>query len=208
VRHREWQACTLSDATLSVLPSYPEPLARRGNHHLHVGSAHLRAQLRVLGASAVEPGTTGLVRVHLPSPLPLVMGDRYLLRDGGRAETLGGGEILDVAPVLSATRARPDRSVRRVVAEHGWIEVDLLRRLTGVAVRPTLGRWAVSAEARAAAERGCRRTSSEQVLSGWRPAPYPKKTVCCWPKCLAPVCRAAATSAPATRPTCSGSTRW
>ena len=32
--------------------------------------------------------------------LPLLPGDRYVLRETGRDETVGGGEVLDVHPVL------------------------------------------------------------------------------------------------------------
>ena len=58
------------------------------------------------------PGGEGLVRLHLATALPLLPGDRYVLRESGRDETVGGGEILDVAPVRPASRARPDRPRR------------------------------------------------------------------------------------------------
>jgi selenocysteine-specific elongation factor len=60
---------------------------------------------------------------------------------------VGGGEILDVDPMLPASRARPDRDVDRVVAERGWVDVDELRRLTGVAQEPRGGNWVVAEEA-------------------------------------------------------------
>jgi selenocysteine-specific elongation factor len=81
--------------------------------------------------------------------LPLLPGDRYILRESGRNETVGGGEILDVDPVLPAARAHPDRRVERVVAERGWIEPAQLERLTGVHVEPNVaGRWVVTPAAR------------------------------------------------------------
>jgi selenocysteine-specific elongation factor len=104
----------------------------------------------VLGDSAIEPGTTGAVRLHLRRSLPLLPGDRYILRESGRDETIGGGQILDVDPVLPAAKARPDRSLRRVVAERGWVDVDELRRLTGESAPATVGRWVVADEALAA----------------------------------------------------------
>ncbi len=76
-------------------------------------------RVRVLGDRPIAPGTDGAIRLHLPHPLPLLPGDRFVLRESGRSETVGGGEILDVDPVLPASRARPDRSVERVVAERG-----------------------------------------------------------------------------------------
>ena len=100
----------------------------------------------------IRPGETGLVRLHLPVPLPLVMGDRYVLREDGRGETVGGGEILDVAPVLRASRARPTMDVDRIVAEREWVDAGDLEALTGHRREPTVGRWVVSDAARAAAE--------------------------------------------------------
>ena len=93
---------------------------------------------------SIAPGTTGLVRLHLRRRLPLVVGDRFVLRESGRSETVGGGEVLDVDPVLPAARARPDRSVDRMIAERGLIEVDKLIILTGVHREPDAGRWAVA----------------------------------------------------------------
>src|SRR5581483_3427363 len=86
---------------------------------------------------AIAPGSTGFVRLHLPVAVPLTPGDRYVLRESGRSETVGGGEVFDVDPVVRAARARPDRSVERVVAERGWVDVDELERLTGERRPPT-----------------------------------------------------------------------
>src|SRR4051794_17339763 len=112
-----------------------------------MGSGEYPVRLRVLGADTIPPGGSGLVRLHLPHPLALLPGDRYVLRESGRGETVGGGEILDIAPVVPASRAKPDRSVDRVVAERGWVEVADLERLTGERRPPVIGRWVVSPEA-------------------------------------------------------------
>src|SRR5207248_1101103 len=52
---------------------------------------------------------------------------------------------------LPARQARPTRSVERVVAERGWVDVGLLERLTGERRPPVLGRWVVSEAALTAA---------------------------------------------------------
>ena len=107
----------------------------------------------MLGEEAIAPGKVGAVRLHLPVPVPLLPGDRFIVRESGRDETVGGGEVLDVAPVLRASRARPSRSVERVVAERGWVEADLLERLTGERREPTVGgRWVVDPGARSVTE--------------------------------------------------------
>ena len=77
--------------------------------------------MRVLGGAADRSRLDGLVRLHLPTPIPALPGDRYVIRETGRIETLGGGAFLDVEPVLPASKAAPDRTVDRVVAERGWV---------------------------------------------------------------------------------------
>jgi selenocysteine-specific elongation factor len=150
VRAEQWHRTRMTDASLTVLASIDHEVTRRGAFLAYVGSGEYPVKVRVLGDEAIWPGETGSVRLWWPSPLPLLPGDRYVLREAGRAETVGGGEVLDVAPVLPAARARPDRSADRVVDERGWVEVDELARLTGVVRSPTLGRWIVSDAARAA----------------------------------------------------------
>jgi selenocysteine-specific elongation factor len=154
-----WRSTERFDASITVLAGLAHDVSRRGAYLAYVGSGEHPVRLRVLGADAVAPGTTGAVRVHLlhRTPLPLVPGDRYILRESGRDETVGGGEILDVAPVLPASKARPDRRVERVVAERGWVDADELERLTGERRDPDVGRWVASAEARRAAGDSLRR---------------------------------------------------
>ena len=95
----------------------------------------------------------GFVRVFLPVPLPMLPGDRYVLRESGRDETIGGGEVLDIAPVTKASHAAPDGTVERAIAERGWVDVGELELLTGVAVEPAVGHWA-DADDSLAATRG------------------------------------------------------
>jgi selenocysteine-specific elongation factor len=149
VRAGQWEPTRVFDAELGVLSGLDHPVSRRGAYHLSVGSGEQPATLRLLGAgpAEVEPGGRAFVRVHLPVDVPLVPGDRFVVRESGRGETVGGGEVLDVAPVLPARRAQPNRSVERVVAERGWVDVDLLERLTGERQPPVLGRWVVADDA-------------------------------------------------------------
>ncbi len=154
-----WWSTERFDASLAVLTGLDHDVSRRGAYVAYVGSGEHPVRLRVLGADAVAAGTTGAVRIHLlhRTPLPLVPGDRYILRESGRDETVGGGEVLDVAPALPASKARPDRRVERVVAERGWVDADELERLTGERRDPDLGRWVTSEEARRAAADSLRR---------------------------------------------------
>jgi selenocysteine-specific elongation factor len=143
VRSGQWHHTRVVDASLTVLDRLDHPVSRRGAHVLYLGSGEHPVRMRILGPDALEPGTRGAVRLHLPVPLPLLPGDRFILRESGRAETVGGGEILDVDPVERASSARPDRSVDRVVSQRGWVDADELERLTGERRDPDVGRWVV-----------------------------------------------------------------
>jgi selenocysteine-specific elongation factor len=151
VRSDQWHHATTVDASLTVLGSLDHDVSRRGAYVAYIGSGEHPIRLRVLGPDRLPPGSRGSVRLHLATALPLLPGDRYVLREMGRGETIGGGEILDVDPRRSAARADPDRSVDRVVRERGRITVDELERLTGERREPTLGRWVTDADAVAAA---------------------------------------------------------
>ena len=142
-RRGDWHHTDRFDASLRVLDSLDHPVSRRGAYTVHIGSADVPARLRVIGPEAIAAGDTGVVRLLLDTSLPLLPGDRFVLRESGRQETVGGGEVLDVDPITAVSRARPDRSLDRVVAERGWVDADVLRRLTGVERTPDVGRWVV-----------------------------------------------------------------
>jgi len=156
VRPGQWEPATVVDASLTVLAALGHAVSRRGAYQAHIGSGEHPVKLRMLaagngGAESIAQGDTGYVRLHVPAPLPLLPGDRFVLRESGRNETVGGGEILDVAPVLAAARARPSRSVDRVVSERGWIDADTLERLTGERRAATVDGWVVDPDALTAA---------------------------------------------------------
>ena len=148
---RRWHPATAFDATLVVLASHPAPLKAKGAFTMHVGTAAIGVRLRLLaGTDAIGAGEEGLVRLLADRALPLLPGDRYILREAGRGVTVGGGEILEVDPFRRVGAARPDRSVRRVVAERGWILAAELERRTGEATPATLGAWVIDADRLAA----------------------------------------------------------
>ncbi|MEU7948209.1 selenocysteine-specific translation elongation factor [Micromonospora taraxaci] len=113
---------------------------------LHVGSAAVPVRVRPLG-----PDT---VRLRLARPLPLLVGDRALLRDPGRHHVTGGVRVLDVAPpplarrgaaaaraqVLAELDGRPDLAGelrRRRLVRAG----TLIRMGVPVDAAPVAGDW-------------------------------------------------------------------
>jgi selenocysteine-specific elongation factor len=69
---------------------YVTELTNRGAYHLHLGSGAWPVRLRQID--------DGVAVLDLPQALPLMMGDRFILRDTGRRMVVAGGRILDPAP--------------------------------------------------------------------------------------------------------------
>jgi selenocysteine-specific elongation factor len=70
---------------------------------LLTGTAERRARVALIGEKPIGPGERGFGRIHVEgAPLPLLPGDRFVLRgfarEAGVGSTLGGGIVLDVAP--------------------------------------------------------------------------------------------------------------
>ena len=147
VRDGDWHVTSMVDASITVLAALDHPLSRRGAHTVHVGSDEIPVRVRVLGPESIAPGESGFVRLHLSREVPLLPGDRYVLRESGRGETVGGGEVLDVAPTTRAVEARPDKDPDSLIARRGWIDVGDFRRLTGTERSGTVGRWIVDPDA-------------------------------------------------------------
>ncbi|WP_433493223.1 selenocysteine-specific translation elongation factor [Micromonospora sp. CA-248089] len=118
---------------------------------LHAGSAAVPARVRPLG-----PDT---VRLRLDRPLPLLIGDRALLRDPGRHHVAGGVTVLDVDPpplrrrgaaaaraaVLAGLDGRPDLAGelrRRRLVRAG----DLTRMGVPPTATPVTGQWLADPE--------------------------------------------------------------
>ena len=146
VRSDQWHHTRSVDVELTVLGSLGSDVTRRGAYALYLGSGEWPVRLRVLGPERIAPGQTGYARLHLPVALPIVMGDRFVLRDFGRGQTVGGGTVLDPDPQLRAAVAKPDARPERLLAERGWVRAAHLERLTGQRFEPVLGDWVAPAE--------------------------------------------------------------
>ena len=121
----QWHRTPTVDASLRVL-GVARPRRRRGAARTSPTSGQRRARRAAAHARAGEriaPGEAGLVRLHLPVALPLLPGDRYVLRESGRVrDGRRAARCSTSTPRAPASRARPDRSVDRVVAERGWVD--------------------------------------------------------------------------------------
>ena len=136
-----WKMTDVFDANITTLTELPRPLTHRGSFTIHIGSHFQSASVRIIGAELLAAASTGLIRVRFAQPLPLVPGDRYLLRDTSTNSPIGGGTILDVDPIVRVSRAQPTGSVESIMSGRGFIPVEEARRLTGQPLEPVVGRW-------------------------------------------------------------------
>ena len=137
------------DVWLRALPQkltgYETEISDRGAHLLHVGSAELPVRIKLIGSDLLQNGDEGAAQLYLRSPLPLERGDRFVIRDAGRALTVGGGTVLDPLPpyarktdaghvrvLETLRRAHPEEALTALVNEMGEIPVEesRLRTLT------------------------------------------------------------------------------
>jgi selenocysteine-specific elongation factor len=141
------------DVRLSLLPSAPRPLKSRTRVHLHSYTMEAVAEIALHGAKHLSPGAQAFARLKLPEPALLLPGDRFIIRQFSPVVTIGGGVVLDSAPVPRmpehesflqvlessdpepilrariARRGHTGISTSRLVAETGWPRNFLESRL-------------------------------------------------------------------------------
>lgn len=152
----EWRPTRVIEALLRPVRHLAHPITARGAYKLYTGSSETDARLRLYGTTKLEPGAEAFVRVTASTSLVLDVGDRFVLRDAGRRETVGGGVVLDVAPP-ARSGADPDRRLRArasaareelpqlLVGERGAILRAEAATLTGSPANagPVVGEWFV-----------------------------------------------------------------
>lgn len=115
----------LTSATVDVLAtSLPgRALERTGDWIVHIGSARLPATLLQIGGAVKAPKgdraarATGPMRIALSRPVPLLVGDRLVIRETGRQATMGGAVVLDPDPQGALPRGqRRQRHVVRLMS--------------------------------------------------------------------------------------------
>jgi selenocysteine-specific elongation factor len=142
VHPEEWRTTSVFEGSLSPVRGVSHELSARGAYKLYAGAAERDARVRIYGGRAVAPGAPAFVRIHASAPLVLAPGDRFVLREAGRDETVAGGTVLDAAPPRRAG-ADPEARLRArdaatpaelpaiVVRERGAIESHELRAIVG-----------------------------------------------------------------------------
>jgi selenocysteine-specific elongation factor len=143
-----------ADVLLRLLASAPRALKNRARVHFH---SYTMETVVEISRAQLAPGQEGVARIKLPTAALLLPGDRFIIRQFSPVVTIGGGVVLDAAPlpsragsgdflkvmaeggdeaVLTARVGRrgPDGISRaRLISETGWtrgrIEAALARAL-------------------------------------------------------------------------------
>jgi selenocysteine-specific elongation factor len=143
-RAGQWRPTSVIEAKLVPIRGLQHPLTARGAYKLYVGTAERDARLRLYDASELRPGRDSFARLTLSRPVVAEVGDRFVLREAGRRETVAGGVVLDPDPPARPGRDPAGRLARRdgaprdrlaplLVAERGAVRDSDLRPLAGVA---------------------------------------------------------------------------
>jgi selenocysteine-specific elongation factor len=105
------------DATCELLADAPAPLKPRQRVRFHIGTSEVMARVHLLDRQELEPGSRGYVQLRLEAPVIALPRDRYVIRSYSPMVTIGGGELLDVAPAKA--RRSPTLVARLQVLETG-----------------------------------------------------------------------------------------
>lgn len=73
-----------------------KPLPHKHPLRINVGTAEVMATIKFPDRQRMQPGDGGAAILDLAKPVPLVVGDRIVLRSYSPVSTIGGGVVLDV----------------------------------------------------------------------------------------------------------------
>ncbi len=118
------------DATCELLADAPTPLKPRQRVRFHIGTSEVMARVHLLDRDQLEPGDRGYVQLRLEAPVVALPRDRYVIRSYSPMVTIGGGELLDVAPAKA--RRSPALVARLAVLERGEPEAVVEEHLRRV----------------------------------------------------------------------------
>jgi selenocysteine-specific elongation factor len=87
------------DVSMRLLSSAPRPLKARTRVHFHSNTMETVAEVAFHSVKQLHPGEEVFARLKLPSPALLLPGDRFIIRQFSPVLTVGGGVVLDAAPI-------------------------------------------------------------------------------------------------------------
>ena len=92
------------DRYAAVKTAGAKPLKERARVHLHAYTSETIAEVRLYGKKQMAPGETTFAQLRLQDPTLMLPGDRFILRQFSPVVTVGGGVVLDAAPIAKLKR--------------------------------------------------------------------------------------------------------
>jgi len=128
---------TLIDVQLRYLPDVlrsgsgqpASPLRHNTWLKFFSGTTETMARVRLLGQEELEPGESGWAQLELREAIPLVKGDRFIVRIPSPPATVGGGIVVDPNPRRRHRRFRPEVIARLETLVRGSPAEILLQTL-------------------------------------------------------------------------------
>lgn len=120
------------DVLLRVPPGTDKPFAGRGRYHLHIGTADVMAETRLLSVAPIGPGEAGFVRLRTERPVVALWGDRAILRDASAKRTVAGVRVIDPAAPIRRRRGEDRLGILGgMAAENPEVALAVLLELPG-----------------------------------------------------------------------------
>ena len=119
------------DVSISLL-STAKPLKNRARVHFHAYTSETVAEVVLFEGKQLAPGSDGIAQLRLSEAVLLAPGDRFILRQFSPVITIGGGQVIDAAPLpRSRTRKKkPDDIAGTLQAlRQGGAEAVLFTRI-------------------------------------------------------------------------------
>ena len=121
------QATSRLDVKLSLLSS-AKPLKSGARVHLHAFASETVATVRLLQSKKMHPASDGFAQLQLADSLLLVPDDRFIIRQFSPVITIGGGVVLDAAPLK---KGAADKRVKFLeIQSSGDLQARLRGRVT------------------------------------------------------------------------------
>jgi selenocysteine-specific elongation factor len=108
VSQKDFEAASLVDVEIRLLPGAPVGLKTKARMRFHLGSSEVMGRAGLIGRQKLSPGESCFAHVVLESPIVAGFGDRFVIRTYSPMRTIGGGTVLD--PFASRYRRR-DRTL-------------------------------------------------------------------------------------------------
>jgi len=120
---------TLLDVDFHYLESNTKKLKNRTQVRVHMGTREVTGWIALLENDTLEPADEAFAQLILKEPISAWPGDHFVIRGSSPMTTLGGGIILDCAPIKRKRSNKKDRVRNRedcTILKNGTIDERLL----------------------------------------------------------------------------------